>query len=56
MSVLYTRDSVYHPSGAGTYRDDPSYRVKAGDSWLKPANTQENTQDRYVEYGIEPER
>jgi hypothetical protein len=52
MSVLYTRDNVYRPSGVGTYRDDPSYRVKAGDSWLKPANTQ----DRYVEYGIEPER
>lgn len=57
MSVLYTRDSVYRPSGAGTYRDDPSYRVKAGDSWLKPTNTQDaNTQDRYVEYRIEPGR
>ena len=61
MSVLYTRDSVYRPSGAGTYRDDPSNRVKAGDSWLKPANTKENPQDRYAEdmYAedrIEPER
>jgi hypothetical protein len=56
MSVLYTRDGVYRPSRDGAYRDDPSNRVKAGDSWLKPANTQQNTQDRYVEYGIEPER
>jgi hypothetical protein len=56
MSVVYTRDSVYRPTRGGTYRDDPSYRVKAGDSWLKPANTKEDTQDRYVEYGIEPER
>ena len=56
MSVLYTRDSVYCPSGGGTYRDDPSYRVKAGDSWLRPANTKENPQDRYAEDRIEPER
>lgn len=56
MSVLYTQGGVYRPSRAGTYRDDPGYRVKAGDSWLKPANTQQNTDDRYVEYTIEPER
>lgn len=51
MSVLHTRDSVYRPSGDGTYRDDPGNQVKAGDSWLKPASTQENAQDRYAEYG-----
>jgi hypothetical protein len=56
MSALYARDSVYRPSGDGDYRDDPSYRMKAGDSWLKPANAQQNTQDKYVEYGIEQER
>ena len=43
------------PPGAGpTAHDDPSNRVKAGDSWLKPANTKENPQERYAEYGIEP--
>lgn len=45
MSALYTRDGVYRPSGTGTYRDDPSDRIKAGDSWLKPANTQEEPQE-----------
>jgi len=56
MSVLYTRDNAYRPSGDETYRDDPSYRVKADDSRPEPANTQENAQDRYVEYRIEQER
>ena len=56
MSFLCTRDGVYRPSEDGALRDDPRYLVKAGDSWLNPANTQEETQDRYAEYGIEPER
>jgi hypothetical protein len=47
MSVLFTRDGVYRPSGPGAFYDDDSFRTD------KP---EDKAEDRYVEYGIEPER
>lgn len=47
MSVLRTRDGVYRPSGPGTFYDDDSFRID---------NAEDKAEDRYVEYGIEPER
>ena len=42
MSVLLTGQGAYRATRAGTYRDDPWYRVKPGDSWLNPADAKDN--------------
>jgi hypothetical protein len=47
-SVLMTNTGAYRASGSGSYHDDESFRLKAGDSWLTP----ESKGDRNVEYGI----
>jgi len=56
VSALITNTGAYRASEHGTYRDLECFQLKAGDSWLTPESTEDSAQDRYVEYGIEPER
>lgn len=49
--VLVTNSGAYRAFGSGAYRDDESFRVKPGESWLAPRR-RTGKEDRYVEYGI----